>query len=146
MHYIQRSSHLYYCHCNTLTLQEKKPSRQGYIFAQSPKATNKIDIPHFLIEINPNTILSSIPSEATCFTLTNLWSAFLQCTSRPRQSMPFCLHLKRTTIYLDSHALEYTGPPFYFFPHLWTRHKRSKFPSDSVLNTMCKIISTIFKG
>lgn len=62
--------------CNTPVLPVKTPDGWGYWFFQDLSIINKIVSPHFLAAPNPNTILLSIPPQATCFTIVDICSAF----------------------------------------------------------------------
>uniref|UniRef100_K7EW91 ribonuclease H n=1 Tax=Pelodiscus sinensis TaxID=13735 RepID=K7EW91_PELSI len=62
--------------CNTPIFPVKKPGKNTYRFVQDLRAVNAVVLPSFPVVPNPATILSCIPSTATCFTVVDLCSAF----------------------------------------------------------------------
>lgn len=57
---------------NTPIVLVKKLGGRGYSCVQDLRATNKIVTPSFLLTLNPNTTLSSVPFDYTYFTVIEL--------------------------------------------------------------------------
>ena len=62
--------------CNTPILPVRKPGKSTWRFVQDLRAVNDTVIPAYPIIANPATILASIPSTTTYFSVVDLCSAF----------------------------------------------------------------------
>ena len=62
--------------CNTPILPVRKPGKSTWRFVQDLRAVNETVIPAYPVIANPATILASIPSNTTHYSVVDLCSAF----------------------------------------------------------------------
>ena len=75
--------------CNTPILPVRKPGKLTWRFVQDLRAVNEAVIPTYPIVANPATILASIPSNTTHFTVIDLCSAFFSVPIAPESQFLF---------------------------------------------------------